>query len=214
VDAGTRLGYRFSSKRGLFKPALYKPQTAKLVPTAKALHRAMYEALARGDKEGLHKVCGVELRNRFERAIDGRDPGRRFEWELVRYNKTLWGYPRIVDNKLNAIPIPDQRPNSRPPFLRQVVVAIASTQRRVQYDHSKAGGGRVVRGSEVEVDVVENVVMACTLDRDTYVATDWKIIALVDETTPEKWTQEMELVREFQLGDAAKKHRLVDRPQR
>jgi protein MBA1 len=205
----SRIAIVWSSKPSLFKRAQFKSDKAKLVPTAKALHRAMYDAVARGDKEALRQVCGVQLRQRFETAIDSRPPGRRYGWELVRYNKTLWRYPRIVDNKVAIPPLDVTTKDHRPPILRQVVVAIASRQRRVEYDYSKQGGGKVVPGSEKEVDVVENVVLNRTLDRDTFVPNaDWVITALLGETTPEKWAEESELLKQYERATMAKKLRL------
>ncbi|KAJ9160510.1 hypothetical protein NKR19_g3137 [Coniochaeta hoffmannii] len=196
-----RLGMKWSSKPGLFKPALYKPNTSKIVPMAKAMHVAMYEALARGDKAALRKTCGAVLADRFAATIDSRPPGRRYGWELVRYNWTMpWRYPRIMDHKLTPLQRdPRLSDNAHPPVLRQVVVTIASRQRRVEYDYGKQGGGRVVPGSEKEVDVVENVVLSQPLDRDTWVPkADWKIISLIGETTPEKWREDKELMESME----------------
>lgn len=199
-----RLAMTWSSKPSLLTPAQYRPQTGKIVPTAKALHVAMYDALARGDKATLRKVCGVVLADRFGTAIDARPAGRRYAWELLRYNKTLWRYPRIVDHKLTPMQADPRDPKKQtPPILRQVVVAIASRQRRVEYDYSKEGGGRAVPGSEKEVDVVENVVLSQPLDRNTWVPrADWKIISLIGEMTPEKWVEEQETMRIMQQMQA------------
>lgn len=199
-----RLGMKWSSKPSLLTPALYKPNTSKIVPMAKAMHVAMYEALAKGDKATLRKTCGAVLADRFGGAVDARPAGRRYGWELVRYNKTLWRYPRIVDHKLMPMQR-DPRAAGRtpPPILRQVVVAIASRQRRVEYDYSRQGGGRSIPGSEKEVDVVENLVLSQPLDRDTWVPrADWKIISLVGETTPEKWKEDAEVMQTMERLNA------------
>lgn len=164
----------------------------------------MYDALARGDKDTLKRVCGIVLRDRFDTIIEARKPGQRFTWELVRYNKAVWRYPRIVDHKVAPLQ-PDARvPNRLPPIMRQVTVAIASRQRRVEYDYSRAGGGKVVPGSEKEVDVVENVVLSCTLNRKTFVASDWKIISLIGEMTPEKWAGEQAFMKEMQMTEQSR----------
>lgn len=199
-----RLAMTWSSKPSLLTAAQYRPQTGKVVPTAKALHVAMYEALARGDKATLRKVCGVVLADRLGAAVDARPPGRSYTWELLRYNKTAWRYPRIVDHKLTPMQADPRDPKRQtPPVLRQVVVAIASRQRRVEFDHSKEGGGRAIPGSEKVVDVVENIVLSQPLDRNTWVPrADWKIISLIGEMTPEKWVEEQETMKIMQQMQA------------
>jgi protein MBA1 len=190
---------KWSSKPSFLKPAMYKPNTSKIVPMAKAMHAAMYEALAKGDKATLRKTCGAVLADRFAATIDTRPPGRRYGWELVRYNKTAWGYPRVMDNKLTPMQRdPRQGGKNVQTAVRQVVVAIASRQRRVEFDDSKLGGGRAIPGSEREVDVVENVVISQPLDMSTWAPrADWKIISLIGEMTPEKYLQEREVMESF-----------------
>lgn len=206
TDSLSRLGLWFSSKPGFFKPAQFKPNNKKLVPTAKALHRAMYEAVANGDKAALRQVCANALSSRFSMAIDARPPGRKYSWELLRYNKRIWLYPRVVNHKVVPLPADPSRPTLRRPILRQVTVAIASRQRRVEYVDSKDGGrGQPVPGSEKEVDVVENMVMSCQVDRDTFVQTPWRIVGMVGEMTLEKFREEKQILDDMEAYEAAKK---------
>lgn len=205
-DFLSRLGMKWSSKPTLLKPAMYKPNTSKIVPMAKALHVAMYEALAKGDKATIRKTCGTVLANRLIATVDARPAGRRYGWELVRYNKTLWRFPRIADNKLMPMQRDPRAGNRIPsPILRQVVVTIASRQRRVEYDYSKQGGGKVIPGSEKEVDIVENLVLSQPLDRYTFIPTrDWKILGLIGETTREKWKEDQEFNKTLERLEAEK----------
>lgn len=159
------------------------------------MHRAMYEAIAKGDKDSVRNICSAAFADRLSAAIDGRPPGRRYTWELVRYCKP-WIYPRVVDQKLAVMPKDPMRPQYSPPSIRQVIVAIDSVQRRVEHDWTKAGGGKVVPGSEKEMRVLEYVVLQRTVDRNTWVQGDWKVLALTKETTPEQFFEGRALMKE------------------
>jgi mitochondrial protein MBA1 len=198
-DFASRAATEFSSKPTLTTARRFKQQNSKVVAEAKSVHAAMYDALAKGDRGVILKVCSVSLSDRFVRMIDARPAGRRYGWELVRYNKT-WLFPRIVDNKVAPAPVdPSERARKGPRLIRQVVVAIHSRQRRVEYDWTREGGGRAIPGSEKEADVVENVVLNQVLDAKTFKpVTEWKILNLMSETTLEKWREEEELLKEME----------------
>ncbi|KAB5559968.1 hypothetical protein GE09DRAFT_1115127 [Coniochaeta sp. 2T2.1] len=209
-DLATRIGIEFSSKPTFFKKRLYKAHTRKLVPLAKALHINMYEAVAKGDKATLRTVCGTAMADSFVRLIESRLPGRKYGWELVRYNWKAWGYPRVVDHKLIPSAGDPMNPYKPGDIIRQVVVAIASRQRRVEYEFTRESKEwREVPGSEKEVDVVENVVLNQALDRRTFAPLgEWKIISLVGEMTPEKFREErdlLKLIEDRQAGEMEKR---------
>lgn len=158
----------------------------------------MYESLAKGDTLALKRVCGDHLAARFSAAIDARTAGRRYGWELVKYNKTIW-FPRVMDNKIIQMGADKRAGIMHPPVIRQVVVGIASTQRRWEVEVGRKGGEeRVVEGSEKVADVLEYVVLNCAMDRESWVQGDWKIISTVGETTPEKWRENQRLMKDLE----------------
>lgn len=171
---------KFSSKPTFFARAQFKPKKELLIPTAKALHRSMAEALATGDKSTINKICSRHLASRLVATIDARPRGRRYGWELIGYTNKLL-YPSIRSHKM--APVSRDR---YAPVIRQVVVAISSKQRKVAYD----GRGQVVPGSEKEVEAVENVVMACILNQKTWQSGEWRLIGTVSPTTYEGWLKE------------------------
>lgn len=195
-DLVGRIATVITSKPTFLTSAKFKQNNSQLVPTAKALHRAMYEAVARGDKLALKKVCGEHLASRFAKAIDARPAGRRYGWELVKYNSTMF-WPRVLDNKIIQMGADKKMGVTRPPVIRQVVVGIQSRQRRWEVENVK-GKDRVVEGSEKEQDVTEYVVLNCAMDRDTWTQGDWRIIGTTSETTPEKWKETQRLLQDIE----------------
>lgn len=196
TDLLGRLATVISSKPTMFKTARFKQNNSALVPTAKALHRSMYEALARGDTAVLKRVCGEHFVTRFNQAISSRPPGRRYGWELVKYNKTMF-FPRVMDNKVLQMASDKKMGITKPPVIRQVVVGIASTQRKWEVDVVK-GVEKVVPGSEKTADVLEYIVLNQAVDTATWKTGDWKIVSTVGETTPEKWAESQELIAEIE----------------
>lgn len=176
----TTAALKFSSKPTIFKRARFKGKRSTLIPTAKALHRSMAQALAAGDKDTLNKITSRKLSGALLASIDKRPRGLRYGWELVRYTNKLF-YPSIRSHKMS--PVSRDR---EAPIIRQVVVAISSKQRRVVYDAQ----GAVVPGSEKEMDVVENVAMACIVDGRTWEQGEWRVIGTVKPTTYEGWMAE------------------------
>jgi protein MBA1 len=102
----------------------------------------------------------------------------------VRYTNKLF-YPSIRSHKMS--PVSRDR---EAPIIRQVVVAISSKQSRVVYDAE----GAVVPGSQKEIDVVENVAMACVVDGRTWEQSEWRIIGTIKPTTYEGWMDEKALM--------------------
>ncbi|KAK3336818.1 hypothetical protein B0T19DRAFT_410668 [Cercophora scortea] len=197
-DITQRLVITASSKPRLFSRARWKAKNSALLPVAKALHRTFNEALASGDTEALQRVVVGQLLVPLMSGIDSRPKGRRYGWELVRYNNTF-RYPRIASHKMLLM---GEGPNQ--PIIRQAVVTIASRQRRVEYDDSPAGKGRVVPGSEKEVDLVENILMTTCINPYTWVQDDWRIFSTVRFTTPEDWAAEREMLKALDAQALAK----------
>ncbi|KAL2134209.1 hypothetical protein VTI74DRAFT_774 [Chaetomium olivicolor] len=183
----TNAALTFSSKPTIFKRAQFKPKRSVLVPTAKALHRAMAEALASGDKSTINRVCSRKLANSLLATIDARPRGRRYGWELVKYTNKL-SYPSVKSHRVS--PISHER---NAPIIRQAVVAISSRQRRVQYDAQ----GQVVPGSEKEIDAVENVAIASIIDPRTWTQGEWRLIGTIKSTTLDEWMVEKELLKQM-----------------
>ncbi|KAK3695511.1 hypothetical protein B0T22DRAFT_109523 [Podospora appendiculata] len=196
-DIMQRIMITFSSKPSMFKRARWRANNKSLIPVAKALHRTFSEAVATGDGEALQRVVVNQLLVPLMSSIETRPKGRRYGWELVRYNKPL-SYPRITSHKLALLGQGDS------PIIRQAVVTIASRQRRVEYDDSPAGRGRVVLGSEKEVDLVENLLITTTVNPRTWVQDDWRIFATVRQTTPEDWEAEQVLLKALEQQEISK----------
>jgi protein MBA1 len=181
----TNAALKFTSKPTIFKAAKFKPKRSVIIPTVKALHRSMAEALAAGDKNTINKICSRKLAGPLLASIDARPRGRRYGWELVKYTNKLF-YPAIRSHRVS--PLSRER---HAPIIRQAIVAISSRQRRVQYDAQ----GQVVPGSEKEIDVVENVAIACIVDPRTWQQGEWRLLGTIKPTTYEGWAEEKELLK-------------------
>lgn len=168
---------RFQSQPGWRQKPLISLKKGPLITQAKAMHRQMNEAIASGDVDALEKLVDSALYYPLAANIHQRPKGRTCTWELVRYNKE----PRVVSHKI--MPVAEL-------LLWQVVVSIPSRQRVVEHER-----GRVVPGSEKELDLVENVVIGTMLNKDTWATHGWKILATVQPMTPEKWEREKETVK-------------------
>jgi protein MBA1 len=177
---------RWSSKPGIFKRPALKYKKSTLVPTAKALHRSMLQALATGDRLAINKTCARKLGVSLLVNIDARPRGRRYSWELVEYTNKLF-YPTIKSHKLS--PLGRERDA---PILRQMIVAISSKQRKGVYDVE----GRVIPGSEKEMDVVEHVAVSCVIDpKNGYAQQDWRVIGTTTPTTLGSWAKDKEIMK-------------------
>ncbi|KAK1758407.1 hypothetical protein QBC47DRAFT_374578 [Echria macrotheca] len=181
------VGISWSSKPSFFKGARYKLNNAAALLEAKALHRAMAEALASGDKSTINRVCTKLMATPMLAAIDARPRTRRFTWELLEYAR--WRNPRIASQMLAPV---EQGP--RAPLLRQMVVRIASKQRRTEEVRVKDGTWRVVPGGEKVVDVVENLVLVSLINPRTWTQGEWRILGTIPSMTPKDWAAEKEMV--------------------
>ncbi|KAI1109638.1 hypothetical protein F5Y14DRAFT_455808 [Nemania sp. NC0429] len=175
------LGIYFVSMKGkgLSRPQFRAGRRAA-IPTAKALHAQMSEAVAAGDKDTLRRICTPELFQTFAGAIDARPRGVRSEWELVRYDNRL-RYPRLADFRVSYQPA---GPASKGLKLRkQAVVSISSVQRLARYDDAR--GGEVVPGSERERHLVEHFVLQSDVKDGTFESEPWKIWGTLPEMSYE-----------------------------
>ncbi|KAK8099363.1 uncharacterized protein PG998_012604 [Apiospora kogelbergensis] len=106
----------------------FKVRRQVILPAAKAMHLEMNEALARGDKETLRRVCTYEYYQKLAGIIDSRPRGYRAEWELVKYRSALT-YPRIAEHKIGLMPTASGTQKA----YCQAIVSIASVQRVVRH---------------------------------------------------------------------------------
>lgn len=196
VEIGSAAMIKFTSKPTLFKRAIFKHNKSAIILTAKALHRQMAEALATGDKETLRKVCVARFATALRASIDSRPKGRRYGWELVEYTNKLW-YPSIRSYRMTPL-----SKLKGAPVVQQVVVALSSKQRRVEYDDSRKGQGKMVPGSEREVDVVEYVALVNIINAKTFTSDTWKILGVIKPTTLESWSAEKRLSLTLEKSEA------------
>ncbi|KAI8957715.1 hypothetical protein F5Y11DRAFT_338534 [Daldinia sp. FL1419] len=168
----------------LSKP-LFKFHKAAAIPTAKALHFQMSEAMAIGDKETLRSICTPELFQTLASTIDARPRGIRAEWQLVRYAST-WLYPRVADWRVGYQPLPDNEMK----MVKQIVVSISSVQRIARYDDTK--GGIKIHGSERERKMTEHIVLQADMDKNTFEAEPWRIWGTLPEATYEEYLSELQ----------------------
>lgn len=164
------------------------------IPTAKALHVRMSEALAAGDKDTLRSICTPELYVTLAATVDGRAKGTRTEWELVRYDQK-WRYPRVADWRVGYQPLHDGGMR----LLKQVVVSIASVQRIARYDDNADGGGRKIPDSERVRHMTEHLVLQAEVDGTTFEARPWRIWGTLSEATYESYKTEVENIRAIML---------------
>ncbi|KAI0384579.1 hypothetical protein F5Y04DRAFT_248650 [Hypomontagnella monticulosa] len=163
----------------------FKFQKSAAIPTAKALHIQMSEAMAIGDKETLRQICTIELFQTLAATIETRPKGTHAEWELVRYDRKLF-FPRLADWRLGYQPMRDGGMR----MVKQAVVSIASVQRIARYDDTR--GGIRIEGSERVRHMTEHIVIQSEVDRNTYESGPWKIWGTLSENTYEGYLAEKE----------------------
>ncbi|OTA80847.1 hypothetical protein M434DRAFT_401585 [Hypoxylon sp. CO27-5] len=169
----------------IFSKPLFKFHKSAVIPTAKALHVQMSEAIAAGDKETLRSICTPELFQTLAATIDSRPRGVRAEWELVRYDQR-WRFPRIADWRVGYQPLHDGSMK----MVKQAVVSIASIQRIARYDDSK--GGIKIAGSQRVRPMIEHLVIQAVVDKTTYESAPWKIWGTLSEMTYEEYLADVE----------------------
>ncbi|PKS09361.1 hypothetical protein jhhlp_003975 [Lomentospora prolificans] len=174
-------GYRLQSMpKGSLRPA-FKPQTRQIVPTAKALHRRLNEALAAGDLTSLREVCHEPLYDMLSRTIQSRNakPSSRKEkmdWEVVEYHSP-WRLPRLAYHR--ATLIPESRYGQQ-----AAVVTFDTTQRLTKRD---AATGEPIKGGTKVQRKRENLVIMRAVDGRTYEPEEWRIWGFEPDTTLQAW---------------------------
>jgi len=175
-------------------PAGFRPQLRldkkALVPAARAAHRALSDALARGDLTALRRVAMPPLFSSLAARVQRRPRRRRLEWQLVRYTAPA----RLLQHSIERMPVDSSGTSVL--VTRQAIVAVASRQRLVEYDD--ADGGAVV--SEKEVDLTENVIIMAFVDPHTYKTGEWKVWGFGDELKLKDYEKAQEVM--VQLRDA------------
>jgi mitochondrial protein MBA1 len=178
---------------GWFQRPVLKLNRSSVIPTGKALHVQMNEALAKGDKETLRHICTPSFYAKLAGTIDRRQPHQRVEWELIKYDQKM-RYPRLSNFQFFQAPT-DKK--GAMVTTRQAVVSIASTQRVARYWQDSRSGQRVgalVRGSERTVSLVEHFVIVSSMDRATFELEPWKIWGTLPEATYEDFLDEIKVM--------------------
>ncbi|KAI1392218.1 uncharacterized protein F4822DRAFT_120114 [Hypoxylon trugodes] len=157
----------------------FKFHKSAAVPTAKALHVRMSEAIAAADKEILRGICTSELYQTLAATIDSRPRGTRTEWQLIHYDQK-WRYPRIADWRVGYKPLQ----NGDMQLVKQAIVSISSVQRIARYDDTK--GGIKIAGSDRSRRMVEHLVLQANMDKLTYESDPWKIWGTLPEMNYEE----------------------------
>jgi len=184
--------------KGSFRPA-FKPQTRQIVPTAKALHRRLNEALAAGDLVALREVCHEPLYDMLSRTVDSRNakPGAKkeiLEWEVVEYHNS-WRLPRLNYHRVTLIP--ESRYGQQ-----TAVVTFDTTQRLTRRD---AATGEVIKAGTKAQRKRENLVLMRSVDGRNYEPEEWRIWGFVPETTLQAWETMEKGKKALQTSSLAKK---------
>ncbi|SPN99762.1 uncharacterized protein DNG_02613 [Cephalotrichum gorgonifer] len=170
-------GFRLSSMpKGTFRPR-FKPQTRQIVPTARALHRRLNEAIAAGDLASLREVCHEPLYNILARTVAGRKKGETLEWAVVKSHSPLL-LPRTVFHR--AAIVPDSRWGQQ-----SAVVRFDTTQRLTR----RGPDGEPVKGGAKAQRKTENMVIMRSVDGKNYEPEEWKVWGFEEEMTLEAWEE-------------------------
>lgn len=203
-DYFAELSLRMQSKPGFFKGAIFKPNKKAILPLAKNMHYQMLEATAAGDLKTLRRLLTTSHLDEISGLVSRRPRGQRCQWELLSYK----GKPKLTSHKAVMIP------GAQPIYIRQAVVTIQSRQRftwtmdesaaatapnnksRRKTNAAAATAKPAPEPRVVEKDVKENMILVAMLDKQTWQTADWRIFGFIQDTTPESWLNEQELVME------------------
>jgi protein MBA1 len=169
-------GMRLKSlPKGSLRPQ-FKTQARQIVPTAKALHRRLNEAIAAGDLPALRDLCHEPLYDILSRTIEGRPAAARaggMTWEVVEYHSP-WTLPRLVFQRASLTP--ESRYGQQ-----SAIVAFDTTQRLTRRDPRT---GEVAEGGVKEQRKRENMVLMRSVDITSgYQPEEWKVWGFEPETT-------------------------------
>lgn len=227
------IGHSLGAKEHMFSLSRspFKLNRAAIIPAAKALHATMNDAIARGDKQTLLRICvdslGNELCAKVERLLVKRNNtypllkkalnqltrdqraqglgGAPVTAPLFRWELVKynkpWTYPRIVDHKLAMLPIGARQMM----IVRQAVVAIASRQKLTEVKPAGVVDGRLrmddVQGAR-EVDLLEYVVMIAKVDAD-HRTHEWTLLGTAKEATTKSWNAQLKLLKDMEENRVA-----------
>ncbi|KXJ94203.1 hypothetical protein Micbo1qcDRAFT_159245 [Microdochium bolleyi] len=196
ATTGANVGAKIMSRDGFWGKTKLNLGRSQAVPTAKALHVQMSEAVAAGDAETLRTICYPELAERLIGQIQRRPRGIRYEWQLAKYNSTV-SFPRLADFRAVTMPAAAGGQNQ---LVKQAVVSIASTQTIARYDDNNAG--QLVPGSQRTLELIEHVVLQSNVNMATWIATPWKIWGTISHSTYQDYLDEQEGVLTLQKRNA------------
>ncbi|KAH0423124.1 hypothetical protein CcaCcLH18_12409 [Colletotrichum camelliae] len=171
-------GLKIQSMPKFWKRPRAQFQTSSVVPTAKALHTQLAEALAAGDKNTLRQMCVPQLFDTLSATISRRKPTQKLTWELLSYD----GRPKLLSHRLAMMP-----PAGKGPLLQQAVVCIRSKQKLGRFDLKT---GEPVPGSTRVEKLTEYLVLSRNLDPQTYKPGQWIVWGNTKATTMKDWEAE------------------------
>ncbi|KAJ0345335.1 hypothetical protein COL154_011249 [Colletotrichum chrysophilum] len=171
-------GLKLQSMPKFWKRPRAQFQASSIVPTAKALHQQLAEAIAAGDKTTLRQICVPHLYETLSATISRRKTTHKLTWELLAYD----GRPKLLSHRLAMLP-----PVGKSPLLQQAVVGIVSSQRVGRVD--KQTGKPVPSSTRVE-KLNEYLVLSRSLDPQTYKPGKWIVWGNTKVTTMERWKAE------------------------
>ena len=177
----TRFYMKWQSMPTLFSKPRVRNNHRLALATAKNHYRRMNEAIAAGDEQTLQDICIPRLVTKLKNDYSfGRRPaGEDMIWELVRSNRT-WLYPRIVTSFYDF--------NT---YRHELTAAMDLTQRLYKVDRRT---GKQIPGSSKEVSRVEYITMLRTFDKNTYAASDWKVLRLPTPTDFKRFEDTMNIM--------------------
>ncbi|TAQ88200.1 hypothetical protein B7494_g3504 [Chlorociboria aeruginascens] len=150
-----------------------KVRRGRIAPTAVALHRQMYSALAEGDLDTLRKICADGIYDTFKARIAARPRRQQVHWDVVRYNRRA----KVVAHRAGQLP----REGS---MIVQAVVRIDSWQKLTRYNST----GGLMPGTGEEKSIVEYLVLQKIYQQ--WKEGDWHVWGTTDGTTiqdVERW---------------------------
>ncbi|KAI1258914.1 hypothetical protein F5Y18DRAFT_411817 [Xylariaceae sp. FL1019] len=176
----SHLGLKFMSMPTFFSWPVLKFNKGACVPTVKAMHVMMNEAVASGDVGTLRNICAMEWYEVLAGGIQTRPKNTTMEWELVNYHHE----PRLASFMVNFQP--PTYPGEPMMLIKQAIVCIESTQRL-----SKVVNG--VKEPAKPKTIREFIVVQAEIDQKTYESGPWKIWGLVNEQSYRQLVAEKEM---------------------
>ncbi|KAI0162146.1 hypothetical protein GGR57DRAFT_453229 [Xylariaceae sp. FL1272] len=180
----SHIGIKFMSMPTFFSWPAFKFNKGACVPTVKAMHVMMNEAVASGDMGTLRNICALEWYEVLAGGIQTRPRNTTMEWELVNYHRE----PHLASFMVNFQP--PAYPGDPMQLIKQAVVCIESTQRL-----SKVVNG--VKEPGKPKTIKELIVVQAEIDQKTYEQGPWQIWGTVNEQSYKQ------LVEEKQMWDRA-----------